>query len=62
MTGREILESYINVEDSCLNEEEKIKVMSTLVDYKETFGLRDEIGICPNIKVEIEATDKSPFL
>ena len=25
------------------------------------FSLRDEIGTCPNIEVEIEVTDKSPF-
>ena len=26
-----------------------------------TFSLRDEIGTCPNIEVEIDVTDKSPF-
>ena len=61
MTDREILEKYINLDDSCLNEEEKIKVMNMLVDYKEAFCLRDEIGTCPNIEVEIEVTGKSPF-
>ena len=25
------------------------------------FSLRDEIGTCPNIEVEIDVTDKSPF-
>ena len=29
--------------------------------YKETFSLRDEIGMCPNIEVGIDMTDKSPF-
>ena len=33
-----------------------------LFDYKEAFSLRDEIGTCPNIEVEIDITDKSPFL
>ena len=32
-----------------------------LYKYKETFSLRDEIGTCPNIEVEIDVTDKSPF-
>ena len=32
-----------------------------LYKYKEAFSLRDEIGMCPNIEVEIEVTDKSPF-
>ena len=25
------------------------------------FSLRDEIGMCPNIEVEIDVTDKTPF-
>ena len=58
---REILEKYINLDDSYLNKEEKIKVMNMLFDYKEAFSFRDEIGTCPNIEVEIEVTDKSPF-
>ena len=61
MTDREILEKYINLDDSCLNKEEKIKVMKMLIDYKEAFSLRDEICTCPNIEVDIEVTDKSPF-
>ena len=36
--------------------------MNMLYKYKEAFSLRDEIGTCPNIKVEIYVTDKSPFL
>ena len=36
--------------------------MDTLYRYEEAFSLRDEIGTCPNIEVEINVTDKSPFL
>ena len=32
-----------------------------LYRYKEAFSLRHEIGTCPNLEVEIEVTDKSPF-
>ena len=32
-----------------------------LFKYKEAFSLRDEVGTCPNIELEIEVTDKSPF-
>ena len=35
--------------------------MDMLYKYKDPFGLRDEIGTCPNIEVEIDVTDKSPF-
>ena len=58
---REILEKYINLETSCLNKEEILKVMDMLYKYKEAFSLRDEIGTCPNTEVQIEVTDKSPF-
>ena len=61
MTDREILEKYINLNDSCLSKEEKMKIMDMLFKYKEAFSLRDEIGTCPSIEVEIDVTDKSPF-
>ena len=32
-----------------------------LYKYKEAFSLRDEIGTCPNIEVEIDIRDKLPF-
>ena len=35
--------------------------MEMLYKYREAFSLRDEIGTCPNIEVEIEVTNKSPF-
>ena len=62
MADREILEKYINLGASCLNKEERLKVMDMLYKYKEAFSLRDEIGTCPNIEVDIEVTDRSPFL
>ena len=58
---RKILDKYINLDNSCLNEQEKKEVMDMLYSYKEAFSLRDEIGTCPNIEVEINVTDKSPF-
>ena len=38
-----------------------MKVMDMLYKYREAFSLRDETGTCPNIEVEIDITDKSPF-
>ena len=61
MTDREILDNYINLDNSCLHEEEKREVMDMLFNYKEAFSLRDEIGTCPNIEVEIDVTDKLPL-
>ena len=62
MTDKGILDKYINLDNSCLSKEEKREVMDMLYRYRDVFSLRDEIGTCPNIKVEIDVTDKSPFL
>ena len=32
-----------------------------IFEYKDAFSLRDKTGTSPNIKVEIDMTDKSPF-
>ena len=61
MTDREILEKCIDLNNTCLQEEEKEEVMDMLYKYREAFSLRDEIGTCPNIDVQINITDKSPF-
>ena len=39
----------------------KAKLRNFIYEYKDAFSLRDEIGTCPNIKVEIDVTDNSPF-
>ena len=61
MTDREILDKYINLDNSCLTKAEKEQVRDLLYQYKDAFSLRDEIGLCPNIEIEIDVTDKSPF-
>ena len=62
MSDREILEKYIDLSNTCLHEEEKGRCYGMLYKYKEAFSSTDEIGTCPNIEVEIDVTDKSPFL
>ena len=61
MTDEEILDKYINLKDSCLDEKERKQVMKMLYEYKDVFSLRDEIGTCPNIEVNIEVMDNLPF-
>ena len=61
MTDREILDKYINLDNSCLTKAEKEQVRDLLYQYKDAFSLIDEIGLCPNIEIEIDVTDKSPF-
>ena len=44
-----------------LDQGRKERSHGNAIQYREAFSLRDEIGTCTNIKVEIEVTDKSPF-
>ena len=61
MTDREILDKYINLDNSCLTKIKKTQVRDLLYKYKDAFSLRDKIGLCPNIEIVIDVTDKSPF-
>ena len=61
MTDREILDKFVNLDNSCLTKVEKEQVRDLLYQYKDAFSLKDEIGLCPNIEIEIDITDKSPF-
>ena len=61
MTDKEIQDKYIDLDTLCLTKWEKQKLRNLIYDYKDAFSVRDEIGTCPNIKVEIDVTDNSPF-
>ena len=61
MTDKEVLERYINLDNSYLTKQEKKEVRSLIYKYKDAFSLRDEISTCPNIEVEIDIMDKSQF-
>ena len=61
MIDKEVLERYINQDNFHLNKWEKKEIRSLIYKYKDAFSLRDEIGTCPNIEVEIDVMDKSPF-
>ena len=41
MTDKEILEKYIDLKESCLDESERMQVMEMLYNYKDVFSLRD---------------------
>ena len=61
MTDEEILYQCIDLSKSHLTQKEKEEVMDLRVAYKKAFSLRDEIGKCPDIKVNIEVNDPSTF-
>ena len=61
MTDEEILYRYIDLSESHLTRKEKEEVMDLIVANKKAFSLGDEIGKCPDIKVNIEVNDPSTF-
>ena len=61
MMDEETLDEYIDLSSSDLNTEEKSTLMNIIKLHKEAFSLRDEIGKCPNIKIDIDVIDDSPF-
>ena len=61
MTDREILEKYVGLSDSDLTKKEKEQLYKVLLKYKTAFSLRDEIGLCPNMEVELELNDTTHF-
>ena len=44
-----------------MNTAEKKSLYKVLLKYKEAFSLRDEIGLCPNMEIELELNDDTPF-
>ena len=61
MTDRELLDKYIDLGKSCLPDSEKKEVRDMIYKYKDAFSLRDEIGTCWNIGIDIDFTDKTLF-
>ena len=61
MMDREILDKYMNLDNSCLTKIEKMQLRDLLYIYKDAFSLRDKLGLCPNIEIEIDVMNKSPF-
>ena len=62
MIDQEIIEKYIDLSDSDLNSAEKRSLYKVLVKYKDAFSLRDKIGLCPNMEIELELNDETLFL
>ena len=62
MSDDEIIEKYVDLTESDLTNEEKDEFIEILKEHRDAFSLRDEIGECPNIRIDIDVIDDSPFL
>ena len=61
MSDEDILHKFIDLSKSILDEHGKKELMDIVIKYKKAFSLRDEIGECPDIRIDIEVIDATPF-
>ena len=61
LTDEQILDKTIDLSASCLSSTDKRRLMTLLKRHKKAFSLRDEIGECPNVTLNIDVIDDSPF-
>ena len=57
----EIIEKFVDLTESDLTNEEKDEFIEILKEHRDAFSLRDEIGECPNIRIDIDVIDDSCF-
>ena len=60
-TDEEIFRKQVDLSKSHLSKKEKTKMLNLCQKYREAFSLRDEVGVCPKIKIHIDMLDKTPF-
>ena len=60
-TDREILKLAIDLSQSCLTKTQCVEFYDILEKYKDAFSLHDEIGLAPNMQINLELLDKSLF-
>ena len=61
MTDAEILRMKLNLTECSLDNKQKDEFLTKLDDFHDVFSLRDEIGMCPFIKVHLKLKDETPF-
>ena len=61
MTEEEIIRQKIPLQNSNLNDSEKERLIEMIMENKEAFSIRDEIGTCPYFEVHLQLRDNKPF-
>ena len=61
MCDEEILRKFVDLSKSDMTDEEIEELMELILDHRDAFSLRDAIGECPNITIDIDVFDDSPF-
>ena len=61
VSDKETSEKYVHLEKSYISDTKNKEVIDMLYGYNDAFSLRDEIGTCLNIELEIDFPGKSTF-
>ena len=61
MTDKKILRMKLNLKDSVLDEKDKEEFLTKVEQFTDVFSLRDKIGTCPFIEVNLKLKDETPF-
>ena len=61
LPDQQIIERYVNLTESDRTAREKRTLIKVIMKYRKAFSLRDEIGTCPHMEVELELNDTKPF-
>ena len=61
MSEEEIIRAKIPLQNSNLNDAEKEKLIELIMENKEAFSIRDEIGTCPYFEVKLQLREDKPF-
>ena len=61
MSDIEILDQAVDLSQSKLTRKEKKQLKQMIFDNKDAFSLRDEIGHCPNMTIDIQVIDDTDF-
>ena len=61
MTDADILRMKLNLADCALDEKGKEDLLAKTENFHDVFSIRNKIGTCPFIEVDLKLKDKTPF-
>ena len=61
MTDADILRMKLNLADCALGEKGKEDFLAKTDNFHDVFSIRNKIGTCPFIEVDLKLKDKTPF-
>ena len=60
-SDEEIIRDSVDLKEAAMTPKEKEHFLQVLITNKKVFSLREDIGLCPKLRVKLEIKDKTPF-